>query len=293
MNRRMICALAGAACLAAAPHAFAQTYTFKTFVYAPGYPVYPDDINDSGQVAGVYLSRAHTQVANCFIKTGHMKQSISDPAGKQTQCYSINRAGAVVGNYVNNGTGVITGFMDANGTFTDIAPPGATTTIASGLSDTGKICGYYNDSAGKQHGFLLVGGTYSTYDVPGALSTACIGINNTGQFTVQAVDSSNHLHGYIHTAGSLREIAFAGASYTAVYRLNNKGQVAAEWVSTAGVGHGGVYDSAKAAYYTIDDPGKTATGILGIDDRAMLTGIFTAPNATYNQAFIAKGHLPP
>src|SRR5689334_16397319 len=59
------------------------------------------------------------------------------------------------------------GFVDTGGTFRTLDIPGASSTIAAGINNTGQIVGWFDDSKG-QHGFLHVGGTFSTIDVPGA-----------------------------------------------------------------------------------------------------------------------------
>ena len=52
--------------------------------------------------------------------------------------------------------------------FTQIDVPGAITTAASGINDSGQIVGYYYPSAGGEFGFLDIGGSLTQIDVPGS-----------------------------------------------------------------------------------------------------------------------------
>jgi hypothetical protein len=67
--------------------------------------------------------------------------------------------------------------------FTTIDVPGAETTAALGINDSGRIVGFFKDAAGT-HGFLRRPGIlfpiYTTIDVPGATATIARGINDLG-----------------------------------------------------------------------------------------------------------------
>ena len=55
--------------------------------------------------------------------------------------------------------------------YTTIDVPGATSTSAFGISDSGNVAGGYTDSSGVSHGFLMTGSTVTTVDYPGAGGT--------------------------------------------------------------------------------------------------------------------------
>jgi hypothetical protein len=85
----------------------------------------------------------------------------------------------VVGNY-EDANGIQHGFTRSNSASSSFDYPGASSTIAYGINDSGTIVGYYGDANGWQHGFTLSGTNYTTTNYPGALFTIANGINNTG-----------------------------------------------------------------------------------------------------------------
>jgi uncharacterized membrane protein len=80
--------------------------------------------------------------------------------------------------------------LDVGGSFTTIDVPGASSTHAAGINDSGQIVGYFVDATGTHGFFLDVGGSLTTIDVPGASDTFALGINNSGQI-VGSFDSSD------------------------------------------------------------------------------------------------------
>jgi uncharacterized membrane protein len=78
--------------------------------------------------------------------------------------------------------GVQTAWADVVYSFTTIDVPGATSTSAIGINDSGQIVGGFYDATGNHGFFLDVGGSFTTFDVPSASSeTIADGINNSGQ----------------------------------------------------------------------------------------------------------------
>jgi probable HAF family extracellular repeat protein len=68
----------------------------------------------------------------------------------------------------------------AQGTFTTIDVPGATSTAALAINARGDIVGDYTTADGVVHGFLLRKGEFTTIDVPAATDTRAFGINARG-----------------------------------------------------------------------------------------------------------------
>ena len=71
---------------------------------------------------------------------------------------------------------------------TGIGAPGADTTYASGINDSGQITGYLYDSAG--HAFVDSNGAFTDINVQGASFTYAYGINDSGQITGYYYDST-------------------------------------------------------------------------------------------------------
>src|SRR6476620_3021801 len=75
----------------------------------------------------------------------------------------INNAGEVLGSYTDSsGTH---SFVYANGVYTRIALPGATSTDAIEINDVGQVAGNYRDGTGS-HAFPDTNGTYTTIAAP-------------------------------------------------------------------------------------------------------------------------------
>src|SRR5262249_42405148 len=87
----------------------------------------------------------------------------------------------------------------AAGSFTNIDVPGATTTEAWGINNSGVIVGDYVDGGGIFHGFVKSGDSFTPVDFPGACGTSAKGINNSGAIVGNWCDSSpqHAQHGYL------------------------------------------------------------------------------------------------
>jgi uncharacterized membrane protein len=68
------------------------------------------------------------------------------------------------------------GILFDHGTQTQIAFPGAASTVVSKLNDAGEIVGSYTDADGTPHGFVLRDGTYTTVEG----TSAIWGVNDLG-----------------------------------------------------------------------------------------------------------------
>src|ERR1700690_2721154 len=69
----------------------------------------------------------------------------------------------------------------AQGVYTSIGFPGAISTVAFGINNSGYVVGEYFDISGNRHGFVTNGKTFQTLDYPGAAATSAGAINDWGQ----------------------------------------------------------------------------------------------------------------
>src|SRR6516162_8053210 len=74
--------------------------------------------------------------------------------------------------------------------------PGASSTHAYGINNSGQMVGVFTDVGNVTHGFLLSSGIFSTIDYPGAALTVAAGINNAGEIVGQYNDISGVQHGF-------------------------------------------------------------------------------------------------
>jgi probable HAF family extracellular repeat protein len=133
-------------------------------------------------------------------------------------------------------------FLDTAGVFTTFVVPGASSTVASGINDGGRIVGYFDDATGR-HGFVYSGGVFTAFDAPGAYfngayDTAATGINDSGQIVGYFFDAAG-IHGFLDTAGVFTTIDVPGAlsGTTVAYGINDNGQIVRSFGDNAG-GHG-------------------------------------------------------
>jgi hypothetical protein len=280
------------AVLALAMHpAGAQTYVFKAVKFPKGEQAALAAINN-GNIAVGGTFAAQGDVLNCFVLEGKAVTKLTDPNGAGgTECWGINNAGSVVGDYID-GNGMYNGFIDVNGIFTDINPPGSLHTIVNGVNDSNAVVGFYLDAAGKSHGFMFDGTTYKTLNIKGGKNTEAFGINDDGDYTIDTVLADGNEHSYLVSGKTKTEILFPNETQVFAHQINNVGQVAATTIDQNGLYHGGVYDSEADAYYIIDDPKATATLTYGINDAQTLAGSYQTKATGPSIAYVATGSLP-
>jgi hypothetical protein len=68
---------------------------------------------------------------------------------------SINASGQIVGFYYDSSNHAH-GFLDNNGTFSTIDPPGSIDTQILGINDAGQMVGNYIDSSYQEHAFEAI-----------------------------------------------------------------------------------------------------------------------------------------
>ena len=163
-------------------------------------------INDRGQIVGIYSDSMGT---HGFVDTKNSFTAIEFPnASNSTIPLGINDHGQIVGLWLEDrGMGgppphglLAHSFLDSNGTFTTLNPPGSTFTEAFGINNRNQIIGVYVDSVGR-HGFLDTRGTFTNIPLPvdGSLAESfapSMGLNNRGQIAGTITDD-NGTHGLI------------------------------------------------------------------------------------------------
>jgi uncharacterized membrane protein len=160
------------------------------------------DINDSGQIVGLYtdpcLCRQHG-----FLFSGGIYTTLDAGLGS-TIALGINNTGKVVGNtQVNFGGGDDHSFLLDGGVYTIFDPPGTSPgtdgSEAVDINDSGQIVGDYVDSSHVEHAYLLDGGIFTTIDHPSASGTGATGINAQGQIAGNWFDFASVIHGFVAT----------------------------------------------------------------------------------------------
>src|ERR1700691_1975787 len=104
------------------------------------------------------------------------------PEALATQALGINKAGVIVGYYVDTSL-VSHGFGRLpNGTFEKLDYPGSVETLLFGVNNSNQVVGFYSDTDTLDQGFLFTSPDHFTpIDYPGSDMTTAYGINNSGQ----------------------------------------------------------------------------------------------------------------
>ena len=111
----------------------------------------------------------------------------------------INDHGDIVRTFTNDG-GTFHGFLLTRGRFVTIDVPGASSTNAQSINNSGEIVGISRGAA--ERGFFLSRGRFVAIEIPGALSTQATGINDRGQ-VVGTFEDSHGQHGFLIDARDL------------------------------------------------------------------------------------------
>jgi probable HAF family extracellular repeat protein len=131
------------------------------------------------------------------------------PGGPGTRSVSIsqiNDLGQVLGTVYRQGTGYRAGitaaepFLYDNGKYTVLDAPGASSTTARQLNNTGQVIGSYQDGAGISHSFVYQDGRYQDITVPGAAFTTVVQSSGDGKLLGTFFDSSG-VHPFVDDNG--------------------------------------------------------------------------------------------
>jgi hypothetical protein len=126
--------------------------------------------------------------------------SVTDPGSPAASltAAAINDDGDIAGFYTNPVTGVTDGFLLRNGKFTDLAVPGASSTMALGVNDRDEVVGTYTVGT-AMHGFTWTprGGFQTVDDPHGQGTTTVNGVNEAGDLVGFYVDAAGNTDGML------------------------------------------------------------------------------------------------
>jgi hypothetical protein len=186
---------------------------------------------------------------------------------------SINDSGDIVGIHTS---GITESFLrDSRGNFTTIVFPGATSTSARGINNSGDIVGSYLSVDGIWHGFLRdSGGNFTTIDYPGAsdIWTLPYAINNSGAIVGYYYRPGiGSIHGFLYVGGDFFTIDYPLASYTLAEGINDTGDIVGSYRNVNSFSQGFLRD-AGGNFTTIAFPGATSTFASGINNSGDIVG---------------------
>ena len=160
------------------------------------------DINDAGQMAGVFNDSGSVATFQSFLRSSAgVFTTINVPGSTTTSVGGLNNSGTVVGVYNNlGGTNPFHGFIrNSSGVFQTLDLAGADETAPSSINDAGWVVGSFTNASGT-HAFVRdAGGAVTAFDVPGSVYSFATDLDNRGDIVGQYCDTLNVCHGFLAT----------------------------------------------------------------------------------------------
>ena len=247
-----------------------------------GPTVFPRSLNNAGQMVGAlatcfafgmplplhgFLLENQSTTPRLIDFPGVSVSGFCSPNDDATFVEGINDTGQMVGavRLQNVWHGF---FRDSAGTFTLLDVPGASSTQAFGINNSGAIVGMFPDANMIAHGFLQAPqGALTVLDAPGAardpsifgepVGTVAAGINTKGEVVGQVLDSNGVVRGFLWQSGTFSLFDIPGAIYTTAGGINNTAQIVGSFRVSLGSASAG--SRAKGYIATPVDGGAAAS----------------------------------
>ncbi len=242
------------------------------------------------QIVGYYTTPVGQTLG--YIETGSSFIT-AQPAGScSSYLFAINGNGVGAGGFYPHGAPACGApfaahgytYEYATGAITTIDYPGAGSTAAYGINDSGVIVGGFcvqgvagcpiDLTLGSSHAFMDDNGVFTQLDFPGAELTTAFGINNAGAivgiYTTTAVE-----HSFIYQNGVYADLNYPGANWTIAQGINNAGVVVGYYQDTLDRVFGFMYYKGQWAQINARSGGSTA--IIGISNHNDLVGTWSGP----------------
>ena len=295
----------------------ATTYDYVTFTGPNGIDIYPQAMNNSGQIVGYYLDSAGT--SHGFLRSaGGTFTTIDVPGAVTTTIASISNTGWIAGSYVPSCCNVYRGFrLSPDGmTFVSMAVIDGVNTMALGVNSNGEVMGKAGTS-----GFVTTDGvTFATFVAPNGEDTYPMGMNDRGD-VVGYTYIGYQTEPWLRIAdGTISVVTLGGGSqFTAI---NNQHQIVGTYpipgagvsaflrnadgsmTNIAGAKAVGINNNGQAigafgpyalynpdgTYVAVSLPGSTSSAPIAINDSAQILGQYTVTGSdgkTHNYGFLA------
>jgi hypothetical protein len=160
-------------------------------------------VNNNGTAVGFYTNNGGVNRGYEYNIWTHRFTRVEIPGrgiGPSLTAAAINDHGDVAGFYSKTSTQVVAFLKLRSGRFTSLAFPGAATTQAFGVNDSGQVAGSYTTGTGNAavtHGFTWRSGRYATVDIKGGSSTTVNGINDEGDLVGFYTDAKGNTDGFL------------------------------------------------------------------------------------------------
>lgn len=287
---------AAAALLTASAAISVPKYQFTQAGNYPGAALTNPNGANLGQIVGYYYQTGLGTFG--YVQTGDSFVTAQPTGSADSYLWSINANGLAVGGFCqgSNCTGAPFAahgytYDSATGGTTTIDYPGATTTAAYGISDSGVVVGGWcvqgfsacptNLFYVASHGFIDDNGAFTQLDYPGSDGTTAFGVNSGGTVvgTYSTFGSNGVIHGFLYGNGTYTDLNFPGANWTEALGINDGGMVVGSYQDAEGFVFGFMYYSGQWAQINARSGG--ATSIIGINDHNDLVGTWSGFNGPH------------
>jgi hypothetical protein len=154
--------------------------------------------------------------------------------------------------------------------YVSIDVPGASSTVAHGINNSGVIVGFYTTGAANCvfgstlctfHGFKLANKKFTHINIPGATNTQVLGVNDPGDVVGVYITRDGHLHGFLlHHTGALQKINQPGTNFTSANGVNNALTVVGNG-STGFIWKNGKFTTLDITNHAVGGESETINGI--------------------------------
>lgn len=265
--------------------------SFKTFD-AKRAATWSIAINDRGTLGGTYdVLLKNRDSSDGFVRAAGGKIETINPRGNRwgASVLGINRAGEIIGHFVD-GNDVLHGFFRTkNGKLTQFDAPNATGTDASGINDNGVIVGLYRDAQYDEHGYVRAAdGSFTEFDPQGSQDTLATAVNSKGWIDGHYSGSDGVLHGYLRDPRGKFTVYDAPDAGKSKYQgtgggeINSQIAVTGAWYDSSNAEHG--YVRLKNGTLTEFDAPDAAglTSPQGINDSGVISGYYQDSAGAYH-----------
>ncbi len=189
-------------------------------------------INNSMTTSGFYVDNGGT-THGFYRSSNNTYTTVDFPGTPFNQLLSQNDLQQAAGYYSLSSDNTTPDFPyvydEVGGIFEVITIPGAVGGAqATGINNSGEVCGFFIDTNQVNHGWILNGGIFVQLDYPASTFTQALGLNNHGQVVGAYVDASNQTHGFLYTISSGQYITIDdpnGVGTTIANGINDSGSI--------------------------------------------------------------------
>jgi probable HAF family extracellular repeat protein len=255
--------------------------TATGLIFSPNRTI-PKDVNDLGQVAGVYTG-ASIYDNRGFVFDGTIRRDLGSLGGNYTSAQALNNSMVVVGTS-NLANGSSRGFAWENGVMSALPSLAGNRAGANDINDANQIVGWSTDADGDSRAVLWQGGGMTDLGDIGGGSANAQAISTAGQIAGYSLATNGRQHAFLWSAGSMLDLmpSFAGNSYG--YDVNRSGSVVGLLAPAGGSASaflwsgGALYDLGAL----ITESGWRLYDARGINDAGQIIGSGWNPSGTFS-----------